>query len=528
MKNSKKTVRGILVGALALAMGITVLFAGAGKSYAAGEAGLNKKSFNVLTRRTFDLDVKNAPKDAVVTWKSSNPAVAVVDEDGVVTGITKGETKIICEVTVEGKTQKLTATAKVRKPAVKIEIINKIDELKYGKDYDLNRALTPSKSNDVTTWTSSDESVATVDKNGVVYGEGNGTVTITATTMSGKTDSVEITVYGAPEPTQAPDATPAPGSEDKPKPTKAPKPTQAPKPSTGSVYTENFEKGQGKFSGHGGASVSIKKSASAADGTQFLQVSGRSSNWQGTGVEVNGILKLGGTYKLTAYVKQTAADTENIKATLRKNGGEYSNVSTVAAAKNEWTEISGEFTVADDTTDLLLYFETDTTIDFMVDKFSITEVKAGTKLIVEPVDLSKAVVLNVVDLQKGGYDYTFEEAGGAAKLAWSKQYAEAQFKMPQKMKIGDFQEIIMTMSTTDLVGIKLLDSANMSSAITFWWSKGSADMADISLSYSKTGYGENEPVSEDLMNKEFDYIGVMAQNGACEALLKSITLVPKQ
>ena len=525
MKNSKKTVRGILVGAFALAMGITVLFAGAGKSYAAGEAGLNKKSFNVLTRRTFDLDVANAPKDAVITWKSSNPAVAVVDEDGVVTGITKGEAKITCEVTVEGKTQKLIATAKVRKPAVRIEINNKIEELKYGKEYDLNRTLTPSKSNDVTTWTSSDESVATVDKNGVVYGEGNGTVIITATTMSGKTDSVEITVYGAPEPTPAPGTTPAPGED--PKPTKAPKPTQAPKPSSNSVYTENFEKGQGKFSGHGGASVSIKKSASAADGTQFLQVSGRSATWQGTGVDVNGILKLGGTYKLTAYVKQNSADSENIKATLRKNGGEYSNVSTVAAAKNEWTEISGEFTVADDTTDLLLYFESDTTMDFMVDKFSITEVKAGTKLIVEPVDLSKAVVLKAVELQRGGYDYTFEEAGGNAKLAWAKQYAEAQFKLPQKMKIGDFKEIILTMSSTDLVGVKLLNSADMSSAITFWWSKGSADMADITLSYSKTGYGENEQVADELLNKEFDYIGIMAQNAACEAVLKSITLVPR-
>lgn len=526
MKNSKKTVRGILVGAVALAMGITVLFAGAGKSYAAGEAGLNKTSFNVLTRRTFDLDVKNAPEDAVVTWKSSNPAVAVVDENGVVTGITKGEAKITCEVTVDGKTQKLTATAKVRKPAVKIEINNKIDELKYGKYYDLNRTLTPSKSNDVTTWTSSDESVATVDKNGVVYGEGNGTVTITATTMSGKTDSVEITVVGAPEPTQAPGTTPAPG--DKPKPTQAPKATPTPKPSSDKVYVENFEKGQGKFSGHGGASVSIKKSASAADGTQFLQVSGRSSNWMGTGVEVNGILELGGTYKLTAYVKQNAADTENIKATLRKNGGEYSNVATVAVAKNEWVEITGEFTVADDTTDLLLYFESDTTIDFMVDKFSLTEIKGGTKLIVEPVDLSKAVVLNINDLQKGGYDYTYDEVSGGAKIAWSKQYAEAQFKMPQKMKIGDFQEIIMTMSTTDLVGIKLLDSSNMSSAITFWWSKGSADMADISLSYSKTGYGESEPISDEILAKEFDYIGIMAQNDACEAIVKSITLVPKQ
>ena len=58
-----------------------------------------------------------------------------------------------------GETQKLTATVKIRKPAVKIVIRNPIAELEYGKQYDLNRKLTPSTSNDVTTWKSSDKSV---------------------------------------------------------------------------------------------------------------------------------------------------------------------------------------------------------------------------------------------------------------------------------------------------------------------------------------------------------------------------------
>ncbi len=231
MKNSKKTAKVMLVGALTLAMSVTTLFSNVGESYAASELKLNKTSRNILTRRSYDFDVVGASEDAEITWKSSNEKVATVDKDGVVTGITKGEAKITCTIKDGGETVKLTATAKIRKPAVKIAIRNKIDKLEVGEEYDLNRKLTPSTSNDVTTWKSSNKKIATVDKNGVVTAKKNGTVTITATTMSGKTDSVEIKVYGGkatatPKP-EAPKATKAP---DAPKATQAPKATATPKP----------------------------------------------------------------------------------------------------------------------------------------------------------------------------------------------------------------------------------------------------------------------------------------------------------
>ena len=189
MRNSKKTAKAILVGVLTLAMGASTLFSGVGESYAASDLKLNKTSRNILTRRSYDFDVVGASDDAVITWKSSNEKIATVDQDGVVTGITKGEAKITCTVKDGGKTVKLTATAKIRKPAVKIVIKNKskVKELEVGKEFDLNRTLTPSTSNDVTTWKSSNKKIATVDKMGVVTAKKNGTVTITATTMSGKT-----------------------------------------------------------------------------------------------------------------------------------------------------------------------------------------------------------------------------------------------------------------------------------------------------------------------------------------------------
>ena len=98
----KRTSKAILVGVLTLAMGVTTLFANVGESYAASSVKLNKTSRNILTRRSYDFDVEGAAKDAVITWKSSNEAIATVDKDGVVTGITKGNAKITCTVKDNG------------------------------------------------------------------------------------------------------------------------------------------------------------------------------------------------------------------------------------------------------------------------------------------------------------------------------------------------------------------------------------------------------------------------------------------
>ncbi|MDE6690802.1 MAG: Ig-like domain-containing protein, partial [Clostridia bacterium] len=80
-----------------------------------------------------------------------------------------------------------------------VEFEEETAELREGVTLTLNPVFTPA---DTTqrglVWTTSDESIATVDDNGVVTGVGAGTVTVTATTSNGKYyASVEITVVGA-------------------------------------------------------------------------------------------------------------------------------------------------------------------------------------------------------------------------------------------------------------------------------------------------------------------------------------------
>ncbi|MDD6036064.1 MAG: Ig-like domain-containing protein [Lachnospiraceae bacterium] len=545
MKSSERVVRKVLVGALVLAMGVTTLFTNAGSSYAAGEVKLNKTSRNILTRQSFDFDVTGAPKDAVITWKSSDEAVATVDENGVVTGIKKGTATITCEITEAGKTQTLTAEVKICKPAVKIEINNKVSELEYGKTVDLNRTLTPKTSNDVTTWKSSDTKIATVDKNGVVTALKDGTVTITATTMSGRSDSVEITVYGAPkptatpEPTKAPDATATPVPTKAPEPTEAPKPTKAPKPTTTPksdvVYKESFEKDAGKWVGRGNTNT-VKSSVSSPDGMKYLEVSGRTASWNGPGLGLNSIVEIGGVYNVKAYVKQDSKDGEIIRMTWVKNkGSQYIAVSNAETKKGEWTLLEGTLTVDEDTTDIQLYFEADNaTMNFAIDNVEIAKVSGGSKLVSDAAGGSTklpdgSVVYSFKDLTPyKSYGVKMDSsADGGVSLAYEGQYQEVFYEMPKNFDMDDYEKVIIKLATkSNADSDAIVINISAADAAMNEWGNPTPMKQDWGV-VSATPV-EREYAASEFAGKEIGYISFMSHNGAANAVIYSVTFVPKK
>ena len=127
-----------------------------------------------------------APDNAsitAVTWTSKTPAIATVDENGVVTGLKKGYANIVATA-ADGSNIAGTVTLTVTQPAEAISFTNSQIEVTTGKTVSARYSVLPADTTDKTvSWSTSDPSVATV-RNGQVTGVKAGTCLLTATSNS--------------------------------------------------------------------------------------------------------------------------------------------------------------------------------------------------------------------------------------------------------------------------------------------------------------------------------------------------------
>ena len=136
------------------------------------------------------------PADATnknVDWTASDESVATVDGEGNVKAVGEG-TAVITVETVDGKKTD-TCTVTVIKVPVSSITLNKTEaELEEEDTLTLKATIAPEDASyNTVTWTSDNESVATVDENGKVTAISVGTATIKAT-ADGKTAECTITV----------------------------------------------------------------------------------------------------------------------------------------------------------------------------------------------------------------------------------------------------------------------------------------------------------------------------------------------
>jgi uncharacterized protein YjdB len=178
---------------LSLALVITLILP-SHSANAAATPNLNLTAKTILTGDTFTLHIDHKPVTAKVTWNSSDKRIATVDKNGKVKGIGKGNATISCSIRTSKDKFDLKCEVAVKQGATEVLIKNKIDFILLGDRYDLNRTLTPADSNDVIKWSSSNPSVISPDKVGSFEAKKTGTAVITATTMSGVSDSVTIYV----------------------------------------------------------------------------------------------------------------------------------------------------------------------------------------------------------------------------------------------------------------------------------------------------------------------------------------------
>lgn len=145
------------------------------------------------------------PEDADVRelkWKSSNELVATVSDDGTISANKVGDAVITVTPAVgfgRDETVKTIAVSVIEKiiGAEEIVFTNVTNEVYKTDQLQLTYNILPENHTySYLTWSSSDESIATVDENGIVTGVKPGQVTITAYThdKSGTTGSIVLTV----------------------------------------------------------------------------------------------------------------------------------------------------------------------------------------------------------------------------------------------------------------------------------------------------------------------------------------------
>lgn len=134
---------------------------------------LNKKSISIQVGETFEFTATVLPETATnknVSWSSTNPEFASVESNGVVTAYAIGTTTINA-LAEDGSGILASATVNViPTPADGIEIQTPVStEFKVGETITLTAVVSPDGATDKSVvWSSSNNNIATVGKNGVV------------------------------------------------------------------------------------------------------------------------------------------------------------------------------------------------------------------------------------------------------------------------------------------------------------------------------------------------------------------------
>ena len=159
----------------------------------------------ILIEDTQTLECEFSPEnttDKTIVWTTSDESVISVSEDGEITANKLGT------ATITATHKELTDSIDIEvKPidAESIEIIlpdetetndNGTPKVNKGSEIQLKAEVLPENTTykDIE-WSVSDETIATIDENGLLTATATGTITITATAKSGVTEEIEIEVY---------------------------------------------------------------------------------------------------------------------------------------------------------------------------------------------------------------------------------------------------------------------------------------------------------------------------------------------
>ena len=197
-EGQKSTLEAFLIGANT----------GKGKSNAivVGQTPLAVTSFTIdqaaqtlVHGNTLQLTYTTAPAGSYskeVSYESSNPAVATVDENGLVTGVYEGNGTQ--DATIKVKVGSLEQTVVISVfgetvPATAVDLAATAS-VYVGDELQLTATPTPAMVSDIAQWSSSNEAVATVDQKGKVKGIAEGEADITVRYNENVSATCKVTV----------------------------------------------------------------------------------------------------------------------------------------------------------------------------------------------------------------------------------------------------------------------------------------------------------------------------------------------
>ncbi|WP_302806356.1 Ig-like domain-containing protein [Cloacibacillus porcorum] len=159
---------------------------------------INPLELTITEESNYQLKVTFAPEDVEekekeIEWSSSNPTVATVSTDGLVSALKAGTTTIKATAKLSGKvaTHAVTVIEKPLEPG--LILTPTAMTISKGVNADISVTFKDIDKQPLT-WKSSDEKIATVDENGTVTAISEGECEITVTTADGTDAICEVTV----------------------------------------------------------------------------------------------------------------------------------------------------------------------------------------------------------------------------------------------------------------------------------------------------------------------------------------------
>ncbi|MBL3658428.1 glycoside hydrolase family 44 protein [Fulvivirga sediminis] len=171
-----------------------------GSSVPVASVSVSPETATIGIGGSVELTAEVSPADASnksVTWSSTDESIAAVNSAGLVSAVAEGSAYIIA-TTVDGNFQDSSYVTVTNEtiPVTGVSITIASTSIEVGGSTQATATVSPADATDTSvTWSSSDESIATVSPNGLITGIAEGSAIITVTTTDGGfTDQEAISV----------------------------------------------------------------------------------------------------------------------------------------------------------------------------------------------------------------------------------------------------------------------------------------------------------------------------------------------